>query len=176
LRKNINIFKDLAFAETQRAQGLVCELQFWPRRLRISKTGIVLLECKLKKGAPIDLRDLLAIRIASGLIVAMLCSGCAVIEETRSDGNPSTRRTITLGPALVPPESATDHVVKVTGVGIALAPNQAMLGYFKTSEIKIDPSCKIVLIENTDEQLKRFADLIHERAKLCNENGPGASQ
>jgi hypothetical protein len=64
----------------------------------------------------------------------------------------------------------------MTGVGIALAPNQAMLGYFKTSEKKIDPSCKIVLIENTDEQLKRFADLIHERAKLCNENGPGASQ
>ncbi|MGH7784579.1 MAG: hypothetical protein ACREO5_12150 [Candidatus Binatia bacterium] len=49
--------------------------------------------------------------------------------------------------------------------------NEALtLGYFNNSQVVPDPACQIVLVGNTDEQLRHFAELIGNARSVCGDN------
>ena len=59
------------------------------------------------------------------------------------------------------------NVTKVTGLGITVSNSGTTLGWFDQSKIALDNDCRVVLVGNTDEQLRRFAELIHSTKELC---------
>jgi len=102
-----------------------------------------------------------------GCLSAATLSGCAVVEDIGPDGR--TQRSLafaaTMDPRATPP--ASGHVLKVTGMGIAATNQGWTLGLFQSSEVTIDEKCHVVLVGNSDEQLKHFAALVNGVHGVC---------
>lgn len=104
-----------------------------------------------------------------GFVPALFSSGCAVIEDIRSDG--SMRREIALGALVnvVPAPLGRSRLIRMSGLGVASSPDAVTLGYFNTLEIALDPACRIVLIGSTPEQLEYFASLVRNAQGICDD-------
>lgn len=100
----------------------------------------------------------------------MFSTGCAIIEEVRADGTASRSVALAAPINVLPPSPDQGRVVKMTGVGVAMSNETLTLGYFNNSEIVLDPTCEIVLVGNTDEQLKHFAELTGNAKGICSDN------
>jgi len=109
-------------------------------------------------------------RLVIGGHLGLLSSGCALIEEVRGDG--TTRRTIAVASPInvEPSPPGRGRVVRISGVGFAAFDEALTLGVFSNSQIVPDPTCQIVLVGNTDEQLERFAALIDHSPNVCADN------
>lgn len=102
----------------------------------------------------------------------LLASGCAMVEETRSDG--TLRRSFALFTPVtvirVGPDAA--RVLRVTSIGATIAGDTNGIGFTRTELVLLDPSCRIVLIGATDAQIATLASLLGEHSHVCNELGP----
>jgi hypothetical protein len=99
--------------------------------------------------------------------LGMALAGCAVIEDIHGDGT-TTRTFAIAAPVTVSGESnGQAGVVKVTGLGFLASRETTTLGWFDTLKIALDDNCRVVLIGNTDEQLRRFADFLPKGEGLC---------
>lgn len=108
--------------------------------------------------------------------LGLLSSGCAVIEEIGSDG--SMRREIALAALVnvVPALSEQSRVVRISGVGVASSPDAVTFGYFDSSAIALEPTCRIVLIGSTPEQLNYFVNLVRNTQGICSEIAANGDQ
>jgi hypothetical protein len=99
----------------------------------------------------------------------MAMSGCATVEQIHSDGT-ITRSFAFAAPVFVPTDpSGQAHIVKVTGLGLVTSNGAMTLGWFDETKIALDRDCRVVLVGNTDQQLTRFANLIHGTQSICSE-------
>jgi hypothetical protein len=110
-------------------------------------------------------------RAVKVVLFAKLVAGCAVIVTVKADG--STEHAITLlSPVRIVDDSGSQiRLIRDSGIGLLIG-GAGVLGYFKTSEVRMDPGCRVVLIGNTDAQLRQFASLIHKEQGVCNETTP----
>lgn len=99
-----------------------------------------------------------------------LVAGCAVIEISRPDG--STQRTFAMLSPINVVRTPVDQArsVRISGVGVLVHDGGGMVGYFRSSELRMDPGCHVVLIDNTDAQLRQFASLIGSERDLCSQD------
>jgi len=93
-------------------------------------------------------------------------TSCAVVEEIHRDGT-TTRSFEFAAPVIVPDQNSQGSIVKVTGLGFLSSNASATLGFFDESRITLDHECRIVLVGNTGEQIKQFADLLPKGQGLC---------
>jgi hypothetical protein len=63
--------------------------------------------------------------------------------------------------------------VKATGLGLAVLNGVITLGWFDASIVAISPNCRVVLVGNTDEQLKKFVELAGGAREVCSGNASG---
>ncbi len=99
--------------------------------------------------------------------LAVTESGCAYVEVTHQDGSVSR----SIAPlALATSRDGKESAVKTSGLGLAVLNGTTTLGWFDASTVALDPSCHVVLIGNSDEQLRRFAELTRGR-DVCSGNG-----
>ncbi len=98
-------------------------------------------------------------------------SGCALVEETRSDG--TIVRSIVVGsPAIVlHPSADQGAATRAAGLGLAWSNGVASLGWFDDSIVALGPDCRVVLVGNSDEQLRRFAELTGDVRNVCGASG-----
>ena len=111
-----------------------------------------------------------------GCLLGMAVSGCAVVEVSHGDGT-STRSFVFASPVIAANSEQKPNIVKIIGLGLLASNNGATLGWFNESRIALDRNCRIVLVGNSNEQLRRFADLIGDTKSLCADSaGIGGSQ
>lgn len=120
--------------------------------------------------------NLTLLYLTLGCVPAIFSSGCAVIEEIRSDG--SMRREIAIGALVntVPTSPQQNSVIRISGLGVASSPDAVTLGYFNNSAVTLDPTCRIVLIGNTPEQLNYFVNLVPNTQGICGEIATNGDQ
>jgi hypothetical protein len=106
-----------------------------------------------------------------GFSCSLALCGCAVVEDVQPDGKASRSLAFAL-PLALPSEPGTGHVLKVAGLGVASTKDGFTLGLFNSSEIALDPRCQVVLVGNTDEELKRFVHLVHNVQNVCTDTSP----
>jgi hypothetical protein len=108
-----------------------------------------------------------AFAVGVGCLLGMAMSGCAVIEQTHADG--TVARSFTFGAPVImaaDPNSQA-NVIKATGLGLILSDSVTTLGWFDQSRVALDRDCRIVLVGNTDAQLSRFGEFLHNTTDLC---------
>ncbi len=103
-------------------------------------------------------------------LFAVAGSGCAYVEVTHQDG--SISRSI-VPVALVTSRDSKESAVKASGLGLAVLNGTTTFGWFDASTLALDPSCHVVLIGNSDEQLRRFAELTRGGRSVCSGNAVG---
>ena len=93
-----------------------------------------------------------------------------MIDETQADG--TTRHSIVwaLPVSLSPSSSDRGRIVKAAGLGLASNNGALALGYFNSSQVELDRSCHVILIGNTDDQLRRFAELTGDTTTICRDS------
>jgi hypothetical protein len=96
----------------------------------------------------------------------MAMTSCAVVEEIHHDGT-TTRSLEFAAPVIALDQNSQGLIVKATGLGFLLMNGSATLGFFNETRITLDPECRIVLIDNTEEQLRHFAELSSKDGGLC---------
>jgi hypothetical protein len=106
-------------------------------------------------------------RIVAVIAGAVTLSGCAVVDDVRSDG--TSERSIALAAPLVIAPAATGQssVVRIMGLGLGGAGNTATLGWYDETIATLSPDCRVVLIGNTDQQLERFVGLLPNKESVC---------
>jgi hypothetical protein len=106
-------------------------------------------------------------RFAATVILVVPFSGCAIVENIRSDG--TYERSIALAAPIViaPPPTGQSSVVRITGLGLGGANNSATLGWFDQTVATLGPDCRVVLIGNTEQELERFAALFPKKETIC---------
>jgi hypothetical protein len=65
--------------------------------------------------------------------------------------------------------------MRASGLGVAILDNATMLGWFSNSTIALDPGCQVVLVQNSEEQLSRFAELLGRSGRLCSDSAVSKS-
>jgi hypothetical protein len=116
-----------------------------------------------------DLVRLRTFAVACPWLLGITMPGCAVVEDIHADG--ATIKSIAFAAPLVLP-SAPDgqaNITKATGFGLVMSSGAATLGWFSESKIALDRDCRVVLVGNTTEQLRRFADLLGNTKALCSD-------
>jgi hypothetical protein len=105
-----------------------------------------------------------------GVLLALQLSACAIVEEARPDG--TRQRSIVFAAPVVVPSAAANQssVVRATGLGLEMSSGTATLGWFNKSIIALDPSCRVVLVGNTEEQLRNFAELTNAKSGVCSDS------
>jgi hypothetical protein len=111
-----------------------------------------------------------------GFLCSVALSSCAVIEDVRADGEIS--RTVVFASPVNLPATPPDRgrVLKITGLGVAATNETVNFGFFNSSEMHLDPRCQVVLVGNTDEELKRFAKLIPNMQNICSDVIPAGGK
>jgi hypothetical protein len=106
-------------------------------------------------------------QVGTLIVLSLSLVGCSVVENVRPDG--VGQRSIVVGaPIVVPSESGgLASVTHITGVGLAMVNNAAVLGWFDNSVLLLSGECRVVLVGNTEEQLKRFAALLPKNEGVC---------
>jgi hypothetical protein len=104
---------------------------------------------------------------AFGCFLGIAVSGCAVVEDIH--GNGTTTRSFVFGAPLNVSTDPTGrpNILKVTGLGLTVSNGATTVGWFDQSKIVLDNDCRVVLVGNTEEQLMRFAGLLHSTNGLC---------
>lgn len=105
-------------------------------------------------------------------MVGLVASSCAYVEETHKDGTVS-RSVAPLTLVMSSSPGSEGSVVKTAGFGLATLNGATTLGWFSASTIVLDSSCRVVLVDNTDEQLRRFAELTGDVREICGGNASG---
>jgi hypothetical protein len=111
------------------------------------------------------------VRLSRSIMLGSLCaitlSGCAVIENMDVDGR--TSRSFVIAQPVGPPSDSqgSGHVLKITGLGITATNAGWTLGFFNSSEIALDPRCQVVLIGNTEDQVKRISAIMGKMQGVC---------
>jgi hypothetical protein len=90
-----------------------------------------------------------------------------MIDETRLDGTTSRSIVWAMPVNLSLPPSDQGRIVKTTGLGLSSSDGALAFGYFDNSRVELDSACHVVLIGNTDEQLRRFAELAGDTRTIC---------
>jgi len=111
-----------------------------------------------------------------GCLCSVVLSGCAVIEEVRADGETSHSVVLASPVSLPATPPGRGRVLKITGLGVAATNEAATFGFFNSSEMLLDPRCQVVLVGNTDEELKRFASLVRNVQNICNDVIPAGGK
>jgi hypothetical protein len=108
--------------------------------------------------------------VAAVIAAALTLSGCAIVEDIRSDG--TYQRSIALAAPLViaPAPAGESSVVRITGLGAGGINNTATLGWFDETVATLGPDCRVVLIGNTDRQLEKFAALLPKNETICSDS------
>jgi hypothetical protein len=115
------------------------------------------------------------VRASIGCLLGLTASGCAYVEETQRDGTVS--RSVVPFPLIQSSSPANQgSVVKATGMGLAILNGTTTLGWFDASTVALDPSCRIVLVGNTDEQLRKFVELTGGAREVCGGNASGGAR
>jgi hypothetical protein len=106
-------------------------------------------------------------RVAAVVAIPVALSGCAIVENIRSDG--TYERSIALAVPLVidPAPSNQSSVVRITGLGFGSAGNTATLGWYDETVAALGPDCRVVLIGNTEQQLQNFVALLPKKEAIC---------
>ncbi len=95
-------------------------------------------------------------------------SGCAFIEKTNSDGAVTRSLVIATPVVLVEPNSpGSPRAVKATGVGLFAGDSSMMLGYYKTSKLYLDDTCRLVLMPEHESEIEKFRRLNTTLNALC---------
>jgi hypothetical protein len=110
----------------------------------------------------------IAMSCSQVMTLTLFLGACAVVETIKPDG--TVQRTISMISPIhvISTQSSTDRAVKVFGVGLLLDDSESTLGYFNSSVFRINPNCRVMLIDNTDDQLNRFAAQVHDLGTICN--------
>jgi hypothetical protein len=113
--------------------------------------------------------------VGSGQVVAVVAvvsslSGCAIIENIHPDG--TYERSIALAAPLIiaPAPAGQSSFVRVTGLGVGGANNTAALGWFDETVATLGPDCRVVLIGNTEQELRSFAALLPKNEAICSDS------
>lgn len=108
-----------------------------------------------------------ALAVVCGCLTEIGMSGCAVVEDIHADG--TTTRSIVLGTPVIMSEapSSQSSIIKVTGLGLAVSNGATTLGWFDQSQIALDNDCRVVLVGNTEEELKTFVGLLPKKESVC---------
>jgi len=109
-------------------------------------------------------------RVAAVIAIPVALSGCAIVENIRSDG--TYERSIALAAPLViaPAPAGQSSVLRITGLGFGSAGNTATVGWYDETVAALGPDCRVVLIGNTEQELARFATLLHARETICSDS------
>jgi hypothetical protein len=106
------------------------------------------------------------VRASVWCLLALAAGGCAFVEERRSDG--TFENAVVVGsPILLQRPTDQGVVIKASGLGLALSNGTAALGWFDNSIVALAPGCRVVLIGNSDEQLRKFAELTGDAREIC---------
>lgn len=90
-------------------------------------------------------------RVAAVIAVAATLSGCAIVEDIRSDGTYERRIAFAAPLVMAPAQAGQSSVVRITGLGLGDAGNTATLGWYDETVATLGPDCRVVLIGNTEQ-------------------------
>jgi hypothetical protein len=109
-------------------------------------------------------------------LFGLTMAGCAVVEEFHSDGTAS--RSLLLGSPVIwsRPPGSQGEAIKATGLGLSVLNGTSTLGWFDASVVAVEPGCRVVLVGNTDEQLRTFSKLAGNVEGICGNAVLGAKQ
>jgi hypothetical protein len=108
-----------------------------------------------------------------GCLLGLALTGCAIVEEIHSDG--TANRSVVLGsPVIWSASEKSGTAIKATGVGLSVLSGTTTLGWFDTSAVAVDPGCRVVLVGNSDEQLRNFSKLAGSVEGICGDATLGA--
>jgi len=128
------------------------------------------LACGVMQNHILYLVDLRAFAVGVGCLLGMAMSGCATIEQIHGDGT-ITRSFAFAAPIFVPADpDGQAHIVKVTGLGLVTSNGAMTLGWFHETKIALNRDCRVVLVGNTDEQLRRFFTLMQGTQSMCSDS------
>jgi hypothetical protein len=107
------------------------------------------------------------LRFALIFFVACIASGCAVVEKLHADGT-AERTTSFLAPVLVVPDaSEAATAVRVSGIGLGVGPQTAMLGAYDVSAVYLDPECRIVIMPQRELELQNLRRILGDASNIC---------
>src|SRR5271163_254945 len=117
-----------------------------------------------------DLFDLRAFRVGVGCLLGMVMSGCAVIDQMHSDG--TITRSFAFGaPIMMPADpSGQSSVSRVNGLGLTVSNSATTLGWVDETVASLGPDCRVVLIGNTEQELRRFTSLVPPNTAICSDS------
>ena len=58
-------------------------------------------------------------------------------------------------------------IAKTSGFGFSFSSATVSIGWFQNTNVSLDQGCHVVLIGNSDEQLRRFAVLTQNTRSIC---------
>jgi hypothetical protein len=94
----------------------------------------------------------------------LVSGGCAVVRTVHQNGDTS----ISLAPIAATMSAEADaRAVYVSGVGLAVGPETSALGAFDLRYVRIDPSCRLVVMVENATDVDRLASLIREHPDIC---------
>jgi hypothetical protein len=116
-----------------------------------------------------DLIDLKAFGVGVGCLLGSTMSGCAVIDQIHGDG--TITRSFTFGVPVIEPvdPSGQSSVSKVNGLGFIVSNSVTTLGWVDETVATLGPDCRVVLIGNTEQELRSFAALLPKKESLCSD-------
>jgi hypothetical protein len=99
--------------------------------------------------------------------IFLASGGCAIVRTVRQNGEVET--SVGLSP-IVTAIRANDveaRAVSVSGVGLAVGPESSTLGVFEMKYVRLDPSCRVVVMVGKPMDLERVASFLHRSPDLC---------
>ena len=99
------------------------------------------------------------------LAMALLLSGCAVVERYDNEGR-LERRSFAVAPVFVIP-TRDAPAVRVRAVGAVLGPWQATVGYTDVTVISADRPCAAFMFIDSAREALRYASLAHDINRIC---------
>jgi hypothetical protein len=107
------------------------------------------------------------LRFSAIFFAACIASGCAIVEKLHADGT-AERTTSFLAPVLVFPDASdAATAVRVSGIGLGVGPQTAMLGAYDVSAVYLDPECRIVIMPQRELELQNLHRILGDTSKVC---------
>ena len=98
-------------------------------------------------------------------LLALLLSGCAIVEEFRPDGT-LERRSVGVTPVVVIP-TPDAPAIRVRALGAVLGPWQATVGYSDVTVIRPHKSCSAFIFVRDAREARRWAEYASTVNELC---------
>jgi hypothetical protein len=96
------------------------------------------------------------------LCIQLALTGCAVVRIVKDNGEINTE--VRFFPAVAAvPIGENPRAVFVSGVGLGVGPESSTLGAFDFKYMRLDPSCRIVVMVENSVQLTQVEDFAHRR-------------